>query len=142
MVLIHLKKGEESLLFWETPAQTPISELVGSLVTTYNFKLRIQRLVSAVKDLLEYGPLKPDSEQGYSEEQIEELSHSTAVDRKPFIRDGFEFFEVTDPTGRRVGEACGDEGCAIINKTLVEAEALVSKVHTSQTRNVQLLVVC
>jgi hypothetical protein len=56
--------------------------------------------------LLEYGPLKQESQQGYTEEQIEELSTGTGAQqpRGTLNRDGFEWKLITDPTGRRVGE--------------------------------------
>jgi hypothetical protein len=128
MVVIQLKKGEQNLFLWETPAKTQIKDLIVSLLSIHNFRLRLQRLITSTKDLLEFGPMKPENEQGYTDDQLEELSSSTAVvlDRKPFERDGFTFYMITDPTGRRIGEACGEDGCSIINKALTDAEALVS----------------
>lgn len=87
---------------------------------------------------MQYGPMKPLSEQGYSEEQIQELSSSETVantNEVPFLRDGFSFYKVTDPTGRRVGEACGEDASNIISKVLNEAEAIVTNVQLLNFRS-------
>ncbi|KAI8914417.1 hypothetical protein EDD86DRAFT_186666 [Gorgonomyces haynaldii] len=127
MVQLHLKKGEESLFLHETVAQRELSELIPEIVKMHNLRKRLQRMIDAVRDLLEYGALKQDAEQGYTEEQLDELAKNKDPKRVPFERDGFTFYHVTDPTGRRIGEAAGEEACALVNKTLADAEAIVDK---------------
>lgn len=46
MVLIHLKKGDDSVFLYETPAGTPLQSLVPAVTTLYNTILRIRRLIS------------------------------------------------------------------------------------------------
>lgn len=87
--------------------------------------------------MLEYGPLKQDNQQGYTEEQIEELSND-ALPPKPvqtIQRDGFSFDIVTDPTGRRVGECAGPEAKQIVTDALTRADAFISndKVKAGKT---------
>lgn len=48
MVLITLKKGEEPLFLFESPAATPLAELVPRLARLYNFRLRLKRLIEGM----------------------------------------------------------------------------------------------
>ncbi|KAI8923536.1 hypothetical protein BC831DRAFT_470563 [Entophlyctis helioformis] len=133
MVVLQVKRQEELLFVHEAPVSTDLAELIPAVANLNNLRLRVSRLVSAVEDLIQYGPLKPESQQGYSEEQLEELSTPAAEQarkqrpRKEIHRNGFVFFESPDPTGRRVGEAPGDEAAAVLRKALAAATAVSSK---------------
>ena len=60
----------------------------------------------ACEDLIEYGPLKPENEQGYTEEQLEALSlnEKEPVEKKLVEKNGVSILLNPDPTGRRIGE--------------------------------------
>ncbi|KAJ3290380.1 hypothetical protein HK104_006819 [Borealophlyctis nickersoniae] len=127
MVVLHIKKGEESLFLYETPAQTPLAKLVPDVAKLHNFRLRLKRLVSAAEDLIAHGPLKPESEQGYTEEQLESLSlaDKPPVEKKEVVKNGVRVLENPDPTGRRTGDAPPGDIAEIIRKTLTNASAVI-----------------
>ena len=63
-------------------------------------------MIIATQDLLKYGPEKAENEKGYSEEQLDELAKNQGEPsgpRKAIEKNGFTFYEVTCPTGTRVG---------------------------------------
>ncbi|KAJ3360047.1 hypothetical protein HDU91_004723 [Kappamyces sp. JEL0680] len=115
MVLIHLKKGDESQFLCQDEAGVSLAVLVPRLAQLYNDRRRLERLVAgrterlswiATQDLLQFGPQKPQQEQGYSDDQLDELAKTqgAAPERKREVhKNGFIFYEVTCPTGTRVG---------------------------------------
>ena len=46
MVVLHVKKGNESQFLYETTTKVPIGELVSKLVSLYNGRLKISRICS------------------------------------------------------------------------------------------------
>ena len=60
--------------------------------------------MKAAKDLVEFGPLKPLSEQGYTEEQIESLAQEKTSQKTEIVSDGVRYLLNPDPTGRRTGK--------------------------------------
>nr|KAJ3423276.1 hypothetical protein HK105_006653 [Polyrhizophydium stewartii] len=161
MVLIHLKRVEESHLLCEAPVGSELRELVPTVASLYNLRLRVRRLLTAhgralcatdnnnnnagakttnvlaacaaAEDLISHGPLKPENEHGYTEEQLEEFSKPeseqkpASAPRRQIHRNGFVFYDAPDPTGRRIGEAMGEEAAALVKGALETAEALTSK---------------
>ena len=101
--------------------------------------------MQACEDLIQYGPLKPMHEQGYSEEELDKLAKSEEeedVSKKEIIKNGVKMVIHPDPTGRRCGAACSDEYAEIVKKTLEEAQSIVSKVWNSQIRLNHVLGLC
>ncbi|KAH6564622.1 hypothetical protein BASA50_008578 [Batrachochytrium salamandrivorans] len=131
MVVIHVKRAEESLFLCKAPALSELSSLIPSIARLHNLRLRIARLISAAEDLILYGPLKPDNEQGYSDEQLEVFSASVAaLPNKPrgqIYKNGFIFYENPDPTGCRIGQEMGSEATSVVRTTLNAATAAISK---------------
>ncbi|KAJ2984884.1 hypothetical protein HDV02_000868, partial [Globomyces sp. JEL0801] len=79
------------------------------------------------RDLLEFGPMKPENEKGYTDEQLDELAKNDgnpdlAKPRQEVVMNGFKFYQVTCPTGTRVGLAAGEEATMVINASLELAE--------------------
>jgi hypothetical protein len=66
------------------------------------------KLSLACDELIEYGPAKNPNEQGYSEEELTELSGAEKKNSsEPIIKKnkfGQEVLVKVDPTGRRIGE--------------------------------------
>ncbi|KAJ1332618.1 hypothetical protein BSLG_008247 [Batrachochytrium salamandrivorans] len=143
MVVIHVKRAEESLFLCKAPALSELSSLIPSIARLHNLRLRIARLISvnlicnnvstssAAENLILYGPLKPDNEQGYSDEQLEVFSASVAaLPNKPrgqIYKNGFIFYENPDPTGCRIGQEMGSEATSVVRTTLNAATAAISK---------------
>ena len=44
MVILHIKKGDESQFLHETTCQVKLSELIPELIEIYNGRLKIERL--------------------------------------------------------------------------------------------------
>ena len=44
MVVLHIKKGDESQFLYETTCQVKLSELIPELIEIYNGRLKIERL--------------------------------------------------------------------------------------------------
>ncbi|KAI9101029.1 hypothetical protein DFS34DRAFT_452006 [Phlyctochytrium arcticum] len=129
MVLITLKKAEEPQFLYEIPAVTPISELVPRLVELYNYRLRLKRLIDATGDLIEFGVLKPENEQGYDDEQLDALANKKEESpvKEEIIVNGVKMLSNPDPTGRRCGEAPNQEVADVVKKTLTNAQACLSQ---------------
>ena len=53
---------------------------------------------------MDYGPLKPLPEQGYSEEQLENIAHGKSPEKVEVVSDGVRYLLNPDPTGRRTGK--------------------------------------
>jgi hypothetical protein len=112
-MLLHLKKNEESLFLYETKTSISLDDLVVEITYLYNTRLLIKRLISgniiplnatATQDLVEYGPLKPIAEQGYDEEQMEDMAQGKSPEKKEIVSDGVKYLLNPDPTGRRTGK--------------------------------------
>ncbi|KAJ3336317.1 hypothetical protein HDU93_003093 [Gonapodya sp. JEL0774] len=117
-MLIHVKRAEDSQFLFETTTLSPIAEVAPQLTAIHNLRLKINRLIQATEDLVEHGVLKPENQQGLSEDQLKDLS-STNQDTnkngdsgksaqsvpKPTVRkNGAVYILNPDPTGRRCGE--------------------------------------
>lgn len=50
MVVLHIKKGEESLFLYETTTDSPLGDLTSQLVEIQNLRLRLGRLISGKFD--------------------------------------------------------------------------------------------
>ena len=83
----------------------------------------------ATRELLKYGPEKQESEKGYTEEQLDELAKTQAADTKPkreISKAGFTFYEITCPTGTRVGLQAGPDAVGVVEPTLQQASVLTN----------------
>lgn len=94
---------------------------------------------SAIGELLDYGPQKPNSEQGYTEEQLESItkaeSEKSEIPKRKIEMNGFTFYQTICPLGKRTGlgyliliAEAGEDAKNLVNSTLVEANKIISKV--------------
>lgn len=74
--------------------------------------------------------------QGYTEEQLDQLGKDAPPPevKRIIIRDGQQYQENLDPTGRRCGEAPLDHIVETINKTLENAKRLISNDQVAANR--------
>jgi len=121
-------------------ADTCVSEAVKQIVAVQNTRLLITRLCGRnmlklnlldMEDLVEYGPLKPDNEQGYSEEQLDALGRDESKPKEIISVNGVEFYLNPDPTGRRIGEAVGPHFRQILLQVSEKAKSLINNVTSS-----------
>ncbi|CAN0494254.1 unnamed protein product, partial [Phaeothamnion confervicola] len=84
-------------------------------VKIWNTRVRVLQLVGAVRELGEYGPAKPLTEQGLDEvkEQYEGIIPDKGPDYKP------------DPSGRRTGNGVGAQLREVFERVCVDAELTV-----------------
>ncbi|KAJ3121776.1 hypothetical protein HK098_003410 [Nowakowskiella sp. JEL0407] len=141
MVFLHVKRGDDSLFLHETTASLSVKTLYEDIILLNNGRLRLKRLIEACKDLIEFGPLKPDSEQGYSEEQLDEMVKNGGEKKTEKIRkqiNGREVLINPDPTGRRCGEAMVEEMATVVQKTLDDAETCISQKNVKLNKPLRL----
>jgi hypothetical protein len=125
MVILHVKKGDESQFLFETTVKTPVDEIISRLVKIYNGRLKIQRICSEMESLTEHGICLPPNMQGLNEEQIEELH---LVDEwKSRCEPSGGAVTKKDPIQRRNGQAPNDKMVDLIKRTVSEAKTSVSK---------------
>ncbi|KAI8803774.1 hypothetical protein BJ742DRAFT_827437 [Cladochytrium replicatum] len=131
MVLLNVKRGNDTLFLFQTETGISLKDLNLILVKIHNRKLQLKRLIDACEELIEYGPMKPLSEHGYSEDQLEELAKEKENETKPVPKErkvvnGREVLINKDPTGRRCGECIVEEYADIVQKTLSAAKDCIS----------------
>ncbi|KAI9202949.1 uncharacterized protein BJ171DRAFT_425852 [Polychytrium aggregatum] len=123
MVLLEVKKAEQLLFLAEFPGSTHVAQVVDAVVDVENKRQRVVRLISACEELIQYGQLKPESQQGFSEEELEEMARREKEKKEQGSRfeeivekkrgkdsRGNEVLLNPDPTGRRTGEGKGHRG--------------------------------
>ena len=54
MVKLHIKRGDESVLLYETTVQVPIQDLINQLVKLHNGILKVQRLCQGIIYIANY----------------------------------------------------------------------------------------
>ena len=66
MVVCHVKAGQgekaDGFLF-ESTVKATNAELIKELVEVWNLRVRVKMLVNSVRQLAEYGPMKPPNKQ-------------------------------------------------------------------------------
>lgn len=83
--------------------------------------------------MVEHGEMKPVETHGYSEEEISTFAASSEQPKKvPSIVDGREVLLNPDPTGRRNGVAPSQEMALVIEKTVANAERVLSTDHVDK----------
>lgn len=125
MVLLHIKRGNESQFMYEATVTTPISQLNKEIVLIYNGRLKIGRICSEVEELAKYGPLFPPEILGLAEEQVSELKLVDPYAEKCVPSGGWVYSR--DPVGRRNGRQPQEKMQEILNKAINDAKDMVSK---------------
>ncbi|KAM4887565.1 cilia- and flagella-associated protein 298 isoform 2-T2 [Thomomys bottae] len=125
MVLLHLKRGDESQFLLQAPGSTELEELTVRVARVYNGRLKVQRLCSEMEELAEHGIFLPPNMQGLTDEQIEELKLKDEWGEKCIPSGGAVFKK--DDIGRRNGQAPNEKMKQVLKKTIEEAKAIISK---------------
>ncbi|OCT93829.1 hypothetical protein XELAEV_18011500mg [Xenopus laevis] len=125
MVRLHVKKGDESQFLFDTSVTVPVEELVKQITAIYNGRLKIDRICSEMGELAEHGITMPPNMQGLADEQIEELKLKDEWEERCVPSGGSVFKK--DEIGRRNGHAPSDSMKKVLQKTMEEAKALISK---------------
>lgn len=73
MVLLHIKRGDESQFLYETNLDISVEKLLLEIVAVYNGRLKISRICGEMEELASYGVMLPPEILGLTDEQVEEL---------------------------------------------------------------------
>ncbi|KAJ3351281.1 hypothetical protein HDU83_009008 [Entophlyctis luteolus] len=110
MILV-VKRNTDTLFLMETPVTSLTDDVVSRITDINNKRLKLGRLIDAATDLAQHGLMRPESEQGYTIEELEELKLDPSSSRKVsdkvgkvIERNGISYIYNPDPTGRRNGE--------------------------------------
>ncbi|KAM9201141.1 cilia- and flagella-associated protein 298 isoform 2-T2 [Dugong dugon] len=129
MVLLHVKRGDESQFLLEAPGSSELEELTVQVTRIYNGRLKVQRLCSEMEELAEHGVFLPPNMQGLTDDQIEELKLKDEWGEKCVPSGGSVFKK--DDVGRRNGQAPNEKMKQVLKKTTEEAKAIISKAELS-----------
>lgn len=125
MVMLHIKRGDESQFLLETTVQIPVEDLMKEIIPIYNGRLKVTRISAEMEELADHGITLPPNMMGLADEQIEDLKLKDEWADKCVPSGGAEFKK--DEIGRRNGQAPNDKMGEILKKTIKEAKDMVSK---------------
>lgn len=125
MVLLHIKRGNESQFLYETSVTTPISQLNKEICGIYNGRLKIGRICSEIEELAKHGPMFPPEILGLAEEQVTELNLVDKYAESVIPSGGWTYNR--DPVGRRNGRQPQEKMQELLLKTVNEVKGMVSK---------------
>ncbi|XP_028323017.1 cilia- and flagella-associated protein 298 [Gouania willdenowi] len=124
MVVLHVKRGDESLFLFNTTVDAHMDALIQQVTDIYNLRLKVDRICSEVSELADHGISLPPNMQGLTEEQIMELKLRDEWEEKCTPSGGTVLRK--DEIGRRNGHAPNDKMKEVLMKTVEEAKALIS----------------
>uniref|UniRef100_A0A8C5PI42 Cilia and flagella associated protein 298 n=1 Tax=Leptobrachium leishanense TaxID=445787 RepID=A0A8C5PI42_9ANUR len=125
MVRLHVKRGDESQFLVDTTVSIPVDDLVKQVAAIYNGRLKVDRLCADIEELAEHGITMPPNMQGLTDEQITELKLKDEWEDECVPSGGSVFKK--DEMGRRNGHAPNANMKNVLQKTIEEAKALLSK---------------
>jgi hypothetical protein len=111
MVMITITKMTETFIV-EASVNDSVEDVTKKAATMHNTRMRVRRLVGAVRQLVKYGPMKPHDKHGLSEEQINAK--------------GNDQLYTGDPLGMREGKPCDKTVGETLLKCATTAEVSVS----------------
>ncbi|XP_076005807.1 cilia- and flagella-associated protein 298 [Genypterus blacodes] len=125
MVLLHVKRGDESHFLFSTAVDAPLETLIQEIVHIYNARLKVDRICSEISELADHGVSLPPDMQGLTQEQLLELRLVDEWEEKCEPSGGAVLR--TDEIGRRNGHAPNDKMKEVLMKTVEAAKAKISK---------------
>ena len=78
MVLLHIKRNDQSLFLLQTTLNSKVEDTLFPILRIYNGQLKIERISLEMADLAQHGIYMPQSMRGLLEEQIQELKLTDA----------------------------------------------------------------
>lgn len=130
MVLLHVKRGDESQFLYEAKLDEKVEKVQKEILTLFNGRLKIGRLCSEIEDLADHGTALPSNMAGLTDEQIEELKLKDQWAQICIPSGGYIFNK--DPYGRRNGNRPNDQMQELLKRTIVEAKRIIDKALVSQ----------
>ena len=115
----QVKYGQDDEFLYETTCSTTNDELIAQLVGVNNKRLQLAFLVSAVRELGKFGPMKDPKTAGVDSVQEQFDAGLPAVEKSGNY--------APDPSGNRTGNAPGPELVEVFERVCADAEQYVDK---------------
>ncbi|XP_063238499.1 cilia- and flagella-associated protein 298-A [Bacillus rossius redtenbacheri] len=125
MVKLHVKRKDESQFLYDTSVTSTVDDVIIDVTAIYNGRLKVTRVCSELEELAQHGTLLPPNMAGLADEQVCELRLVDEWGEKCVPSGGWTFHK--DPLGRRNGRQPGEKMRDVVDKTVAEARAIVSK---------------
>ncbi|XP_058116325.1 cilia- and flagella-associated protein 298 [Anopheles ziemanni] len=140
MVLLHVKRGEESQFLYGTTTAVRVKQLAYELITIYNGRLKVSRVCSEIEELAKHGTMLPPDMLGLTDEQVEELHLVDEWADTCIPSGGWRFNR--DPVGRRNGHQPQPKMGEVLAQAVEDAKTMISKKLVNENkllsqRNVQ-----
>ncbi|KAG6443475.1 cilia- and flagella-associated protein 298-A isoform X2 [Manduca sexta] len=126
MVILHVKRGDESQFLYETDVEKAVDEVVQDMVAIFNGRLKVTRICYEFEELWKHGTFLPPEMQGLTDEQIKELKLEDPWASR-CAPQGYVFAK--DDMGRRCGYAPPPNLQEVLKKAAETAKEFVSKKH-------------
>ncbi|EDW79173.1 uncharacterized protein Dwil_GK12707 [Drosophila willistoni] len=125
MVILQVKRGDESLFLYETSVADKTDGVIRDLVAIYNGRLKVQRVCMEMEELAEHGTMLPSEMIGLNDDQIEELKLVDIWADKCIPSGGFQFNK--DPMTRRNGQQPKEHMQKVLENAMNDAKAMIDK---------------
>lgn len=137
MVVLHVKRGDDSLFLYETSVTSSTDTVIRELVSVFNGRLKIQRLCMEIEELAEHGTMLPHEMIGLNDDQIEELKLKDSFADRCVPMGGFSFNK--DPLLRRNGQQPNEAMRKVLANAMNDAKAMIDKVLKQQLQRLVVL---
>lgn len=126
MVVLQVKRGDETLFLFETSVNEKSDTVLRDLVAIYNGQLKVQRVCMEIEELAEHGTMLPSEMVGLNDDQIEELKLKDVWADKCIPSGGFSFNK--DPLSRRNGQQPTEAMRKVLANAMTDAKAMIDRV--------------
>ncbi|CAB3374643.1 Hypothetical predicted protein [Cloeon dipterum] len=127
MVLLHVKKGAESLFLYQTSCEADMKDVYYDVTSIFNGRIRIEQLCHDFEELSKHGPVMPEEMQGLAPGQADDLRLEDEWADKCEASGGWR--PNPDPMGRRNGRQPSEQMERVLLDAAAEAKTAISKVQ-------------
>jgi hypothetical protein len=114
MVVIQIKNNDKDSWLYETSIEKDGDFVVKELVNIWNLRIRLRQLSGGLKEMAQYGIMKPTDKIGIDE--IQEQNGETIEKGQYYCM---------DPTGHRTGNGVGPQLSETIDKVVADTDAVL-----------------
>ena len=125
MVVLHIKRQEESLFLHGCRVSDSVESVLAKVVSIYNGRRKVLRLAEEVKDLAQHGVMIKPELQGLHPDQVKELKLVDEFEEQCCPSGGFAYSP--DPVQRRNGRAPVKDLKTVLTNAAEEAKRKVHK---------------
>lgn len=139
MVVLQVKRGDETLFLFETSVNEKSDTVLRDLVAIYNGQLKVQRVCMEIEELAEHGTMLPSEMVGLNDDQIEELKLKDVWADKCIPSGGFSFNK--DPLSRRNGQQPTEAMRKVLANAMTDAKAMIDRKLAKSSKALTLKIV-